>query len=192
AKGADLPDIPKILRLLEEFGDLPSIIDEHGISPGELWQDIELVLRTRRSVYGEPAAEAESTASQTSSPELRPVSSQSNACLEGHVSTTSAGTSRTPGTTNPPTGLATIAEVNSAIVEQLLRQCDELCAKGARFDRAMEKLTGAIDSAPRWEDGTLKSDAPVAGSSVERWKTEMRALGRIVTGRDGPKAGAFG
>ncbi|KAG9086996.1 hypothetical protein FRC06_002776, partial [Ceratobasidium sp. 370] len=59
AEGAELPDIPKILRLLEEFGDLPSIINEHGISPGELRQDIELVLRTRRSVYGEPAAEAE-------------------------------------------------------------------------------------------------------------------------------------
>ncbi|KAG9086997.1 hypothetical protein FRC06_002777 [Ceratobasidium sp. 370] len=68
-----------------------------------------------------------------------------------------------------------MAEANSAIIDQLLRQCDELRAKGARFDQAMEELTKVNESAPRWEDGTLKDGVPVAGSSVERWKTEMRA-----------------
>ncbi|KAG9078070.1 hypothetical protein FRC06_008548, partial [Ceratobasidium sp. 370] len=47
AKEAEMPKTP---RLPEELGDLPSIIDEHGISLDEPRESIEFIVRGRRSV----------------------------------------------------------------------------------------------------------------------------------------------
>ncbi|KAG9074837.1 hypothetical protein FRC06_010429, partial [Ceratobasidium sp. 370] len=46
-------------------------------------------------------------------------------------------------------------------------------AQDARVDQALEELSEAIGSAPRREEETLESDAPVASSSVEK-QTGMR------------------
>ncbi|KAG8739597.1 hypothetical protein FRC10_005398 [Ceratobasidium sp. 414] len=58
-KDAGTPDIRKTLRVLEELGDLPRMISEYNISPGELRNYIELVVRTREGVDRNPTAEPE-------------------------------------------------------------------------------------------------------------------------------------
>ncbi|KAG8744212.1 hypothetical protein FRC10_010574 [Ceratobasidium sp. 414] len=183
-------DLPKIFRLLAELGDLPYIINDYGISPTELRNYIELVVRTRQSVYGERTAEAEVTSPQGKFISLEsivsrapsagscPVPGPSSARQEGHVSA-SARTNSTPDTTNPPAGLAAMAGDSSAILAQIDRRCAELRAKEAMFERRMEELSEAIDSAPRWNGETLVCAAPVAGTSVERRKTEMRARANV-------------
>ncbi|KAG9083182.1 hypothetical protein FRC06_004667 [Ceratobasidium sp. 370] len=182
---AGLPDILKILRLHEELKGLPHIIHLYDISPGELQSYIELAVRTRRSLYGNPTAEPEvmraqdpvapPSVSRTPSAGPSPVPGPSNA--------------RTPDTPNPPSGLAAMSEDLASAVARFDRLFAEVQTREARIDLAMRRLSEDIDCAPGSEELSLESNAPVASSSDERHKAETRArtsgdtLGHKVTKR---------
>ena len=64
ATEVELPDILKILRLLEELGDIPYLIDDYDLSPAELRSHIELVVHTRQSVNDSSRIEPEAFVEQ--------------------------------------------------------------------------------------------------------------------------------
>ncbi|KAG8737545.1 hypothetical protein FRC10_008075, partial [Ceratobasidium sp. 414] len=191
-KDAGTPDIRKVLRVLEELGDLPRIISEYDISPGELRDYIELAVRTRESEYGNPTAEPEISNVQgkycilfkrSSAPCLAP------AQVDLTASPSTAGmfifappflglilTATTPGTpdvANPSDGLATEPEDGLA-ASRLARLSAEMREHDERFDWALEDLFEGLRNLPRRADMSMEDDAPVAGPSVERRGTEMR------------------
>ncbi|KAG9078164.1 hypothetical protein FRC06_008504, partial [Ceratobasidium sp. 370] len=166
-KEAGLPDILRILRLHEELRDLPRIIDRHNISPGELRSCIELAVRTRRSVNGNPMPEPEVMSAQNS---VAPPS-VSRALSAGSSPVPGPSNARTANTPNPPGGLAATTDDLATAVARFVRLSAEMQARQARADQAMKEV---IDSAPRRSEDSLERDAPVASTSAERWKTEMR------------------
>ncbi|KAG8688159.1 hypothetical protein FRC08_011592 [Ceratobasidium sp. 394] len=85
-------------------------------------------------------------------------------------------TSGTPATTGPSDGIAATAEILPAQVHQ---RAAELRAKRlAKLDEEMD-VFAAGDSAPQQRNWLLESNAPVTNSSVERWKTEIRARDNV-------------
>ncbi|KAG9081492.1 hypothetical protein FRC06_005535, partial [Ceratobasidium sp. 370] len=153
---AGLPDILNILRLHEELKGLPHIIHLYDISPGELRNYIELAVRTRRSLYGNPTAEPEVMRAQASPDDTAP---------------------GTPDTPNPPSGLAAMSEDLASAVARFDRLFAEVQTREARIDLAMRRLSEDIDCAPGSEELSLESNAPVATSSAGRHKAETRARG---------------
>ncbi|KAG9091408.1 hypothetical protein FS749_016576 [Ceratobasidium sp. UAMH 11750] len=129
----------------------------------------------------DPAAEVEIQEDQgkyysaLSPPGSPPAPAPSDAPQEGHVSAASAGANNTPDTTHASNGTAAAAEV---FLAQIHERAAELRAKPARLDEGMEVFE-AGDSAPQQRNWLLESDVLVASSSVERWKTEIRARDNV-------------
>ncbi|KAG8735695.1 hypothetical protein FRC10_010242 [Ceratobasidium sp. 414] len=169
-KDAEISDVLKIFRLLKDLGDLPHLMDEHDVSPSQLRTHVELLARARRSVYGERTAEPEVPSAQgDASPNIHRLS---HARVPLTTSTSSAGTR---GTTVPPGGLAAMAEGSSTLAARLARLPAEMWAQDARVESALEEPFEAIRGAPRWDDRSMESNAPVMGSLTERRRTEIRA-----------------
>ncbi|KAG8694209.1 hypothetical protein FRC08_008628 [Ceratobasidium sp. 394] len=118
-----------------------------------------------------------SVASQTSSAGSRPVPGPSNARQEKRVSTTSATSNRSPGTSNQFNRLKAKIEELSAIIDRADSVTEEKWALRARLGLVPKQLQRP-DRAPQL-DQSLESNAPVARSSVEPWKTEARARANV-------------
>ncbi|KAG8720947.1 hypothetical protein FRC09_008718 [Ceratobasidium sp. 395] len=173
---AEVSDVLKILRLLKELGDLPNIIDEYDITPGELRSHIDLIVETRRSANGQstvessagqpiPASPRNKDSRQDSSPSARLTPAPpSSASRQGR-------SARASDTTNDSLAIvsARVAALHEGIIDQ-----------GAMIDRAFGEIWAMIASPARREE-LSEGEIPAAGASgsVERRKTDMRALANV-------------
>ncbi|KAG8731912.1 hypothetical protein FRC12_019506, partial [Ceratobasidium sp. 428] len=168
---AEVSDVLKILRLLKELGDLPYILDEYDISPGELRSYIDQVVKTRQSVHGKSTAETSVNEPVPGSPRNR---------YSGQEPSLSIGPTHPPSlSTRTDDSLATVFARAAALQKGIVDQ-------GERFERRFDEIWAVIGSSPRREESRREElsgeevgedEMPAAGASgsVERRKTDMRA-----------------
>ncbi|KAG8779296.1 hypothetical protein FRC12_024451 [Ceratobasidium sp. 428] len=179
----EVSDVLKILRLLKELEDLPHIIDEYDITPGELRSYIDMIVETRQSASGQSAVESSAGQSIPASP-----------CNRNPRQDSSPAPSLSTRTNDSFAAVfARAAALQKGIVDQ-----------GERFERRFDEIWAVIGS-PRREESRREDsrreesrreelseeelseeelgegEMPAAGASdsVERRKTDMRALANV-------------
>ncbi|KAG8707495.1 hypothetical protein FRC08_000470 [Ceratobasidium sp. 394] len=188
-KTAELPGTPKNLRRREERGDQAPMVDDFDIPPTELRNPIELMARDRQAVHENPAIEAMQPIDQDSgpsSPDSSPLPGSPDAPREERVSSASVEMNSTPTTANSSAGIAAAYE-DSAVLENPAAEAEPpKDQESAPLSPDSPLVVGPSD-APQEVDvfsasaGPNRAPAtgPARSSSVERWKTEIRARDNV-------------
>ncbi|KAG8782194.1 hypothetical protein FRC12_021074 [Ceratobasidium sp. 428] len=182
---AEVSDLLKILRLLRELGDLPHIIDEYDISPGELRSYIDMIVKTRQSARGQSTAEHSVNEAVPATPRNR-YSRQEPSSSVGLTHAPSLSTPRQVQSMSTDDSFAAVFARAAALQKGIIDQ-------GERFERRFDEIWAAIGSPqPRREESKREeesrreelseeelSEGKMPAASVERRKTHMRALANV-------------